>query len=384
MASAKHPAKVAIHPVKPFAGRSRPSSALHPEEERTAQVGSVPERCGKVPPVARDRDERHQDVAIRRMQPVRLFEQRHCLTGRTARIQRDRVDIGAGVPTSGWVTSPSSITSAFSYLRIKRITRLGASRPGLRVHLIGHSFGARLVSFALAGLPERTVGATSPVKSLLLLQGAFSHFAFADALPFDAARGGAVRGMGQRVGGPLVTTHTLLDTAVGRFYPLASVLARQDAARLTGSAPSRWGAFGNDGAQAVNALEVSLAAVGTKYAFAPGVWPTVSFETAVLHPARIVISCTLRLRGQPYRPRDFSPCLGDRDEVCGHEKRGIWLDASTAVKHRSERELRTTMVRACRIRTPVHQNLQRDDKSVTAATGTDSETEWTGKRGNVE
>src|ERR1700737_2480851 len=28
-----------------------------------------------------------------------------------------------GVPTSSWVTSPSSITPAFSHLRIKRITR---------------------------------------------------------------------------------------------------------------------------------------------------------------------------------------------------------------------------------------------------------------------
>ena len=30
---------------------------------------------------------------------------------------------------------------------------LGRLPAGVRVHLVGHSFGARLVSFALAGLP---------------------------------------------------------------------------------------------------------------------------------------------------------------------------------------------------------------------------------------
>src|SRR6266536_1725216 len=54
------------------------------------------------------------------------------------------------------------------------VGRLAAAAPELRVHLIGHSFGARLVSFTLAGLPDPGAGA-SPVKSLLLLQGAFSH-----------------------------------------------------------------------------------------------------------------------------------------------------------------------------------------------------------------
>jgi hypothetical protein len=49
------------------------------------------------------------------------------------------------------------------------------SRP--RVNLMGHSFGARLVASALAGLPADQSGPASPVKSLVLIQGAFSHFA---------------------------------------------------------------------------------------------------------------------------------------------------------------------------------------------------------------
>ena len=62
--------------------------------------------------------------------------------------------------------------------------------PGLRIHLLGHSFGARLVSYSLAGLPAGLTGAASPVKSLTLIQGAFSHYTFARSLPFDPNGGG--------------------------------------------------------------------------------------------------------------------------------------------------------------------------------------------------
>jgi hypothetical protein len=149
------------------------------------------------------------------------------------------------------------------------IGRLHARFDGLRIHLIGHSFGARLVSFALAGLPEDAVGQRSPVKSLLLLQGAFSHFAFASALPFDLRRSGELKGMAARVDGPLVATHSLKDLAVGRAYPLASLLARQDAAAAQ---PDRWGAVGNDGAQAVDAGSAFLGKPGTAYALKSGRW----------------------------------------------------------------------------------------------------------------
>jgi len=56
-------------------------------------------------------------------------------------------------------------------------------------------------------------------------------------------------------------------TAVGTFYPLASLAAGQDAAGES-ELLYRWGAMGHDGAQEVGALEVSLAAVSQPYAFA--------------------------------------------------------------------------------------------------------------------
>jgi hypothetical protein len=144
--------------------------------------------------------------------------------------------------------------------------RLRRADPDLRVHLLGHSFGARLVSFALAGLPDP---ANSPVKSLYLLQGAFSHFAFADALPTDRSRGGALKGMAGRVDGPLVASFTDHDLAVGKLYPLASMSSRDDSAGVEDRL-FRWGGIGHDGAQAVDAATVPLGPVGTGYPFRPG------------------------------------------------------------------------------------------------------------------
>lgn len=149
------------------------------------------------------------------------------------------------------------------------IGQLHSTAPQVRVHLVGHSFGARTVSFALAGLPDGLQ--PSPVKGVTLLQGAFSHFAFARPLPFDANRSGALAGMLGRVDGPLVTCFSVHDSAVGTFYPLASIAAREDSA-ASQSAFFRWGAMGADGAQGVNAKldAIRLAGPGTAYRFSPG------------------------------------------------------------------------------------------------------------------
>jgi hypothetical protein len=145
--------------------------------------------------------------------------------------------------------------------------RIHQADPELRIHLIGHSFGARLVSFALAGLPAGP--GPSPVKSLYLLQGAFSHFAFADTLPQDHTRGGALKGMAARVDGPLLVSFSVHDMAVGKLYPLASMTSHDDAAGLEDRL-FRWGGMGHDGAQAVGATVADLGPVGTGYPFQPG------------------------------------------------------------------------------------------------------------------
>lgn len=136
-----------------------------------------------------------------------------------------------------------------------------------RIHLIGHSFGARLVSYALAGLPSAD---TSPVKSLTLVQGAFSHFTFNRALPFDASRGGGLAGLEERVDGPLLSTFTAADRAVGWWYPAASMLARQDSQSVE-DLGFRWGAMGHDGYQQnPAAATLPMTEAGKPYEFERG------------------------------------------------------------------------------------------------------------------
>ncbi|MFE1548495.1 alpha/beta hydrolase [Streptomyces sp. NPDC058718] len=164
-----------------------------------------------------------------------------------------------------WKGAREALRQATYYVMKRRAGRVGESglgpllgevaraAPGLRVHLVGHSMGARLVAYALRGLPAEA----RPVASVTLLQGAFSHYAFAARLPHDPRRAGALRDMQRRVRGPVVACYSRHDTALGVMYPLASRLAR-DSESLTGvpggllgSDDPRWGAIGHDGVQAV-------------------------------------------------------------------------------------------------------------------------------------
>ncbi|OBB85146.1 hypothetical protein A5760_08885 [Mycobacterium colombiense] len=126
------------------------------------------------------------------------------------------------------------------------LDQLHQNSSGVRVHLIGHSFGARLVSFALAGIDSSDA---SPIASLLLVQGAFSHWSFAHAKDNPFGKSGALHEFADRVHGPLVATFSVYDWAVCRWYPKASFLSGQDTQAETAG---RWGGMGSDGYQAVN------------------------------------------------------------------------------------------------------------------------------------
>jgi hypothetical protein len=150
-----------------------------------------------------------------------------------------------------------------------------------RIHLIGHSFGARLVSYSLSGLPSGATGSASPVKSVSLVQGAFSHFTFASALPFDRGRSGALAAFVDRVDGPLVSTFTSADRAVGWWYPAASLLARQDA-EGDEAVTFRWGAMGHDGYQNDPPAQAVTIAKGTPpYGFAAGRFYALDANTVI-------------------------------------------------------------------------------------------------------
>ncbi|MDX3381466.1 serine-threonine protein kinase [Streptomyces niveiscabiei] len=125
--------------------------------------------------------------------------------------------------------------------------KLAAAVPGVRVHLVGHSFGGRLVSFALGGLAP---GVRS-VKSVTLLQGAFSHYAFAAKLPHDQGACGALQGKQARIDGPLACCYSSYDQALGTMYPLASRMAGDARGAVGELLGEKWGAMGHNGVQAV-------------------------------------------------------------------------------------------------------------------------------------
>jgi hypothetical protein len=142
-----------------------------------------------------------------------------------------------------------------------------ARRPDLKLHLIGHSFGGRLVTAAAAGRDDRPV--VKP-DTLVPLQAAFSHHGFARR--FDGTRDGFFRRVveNQLVAGPVVITCTRNDRAVGLAYPLASLIAGQVAAEL-GDKNDLYGGIGRNGAQKTpEAVDGTLLAAGGAYAFQAG------------------------------------------------------------------------------------------------------------------
>jgi pimeloyl-ACP methyl ester carboxylesterase len=125
-----------------------------------------------------------------------------------------------------------------------------AARTIPRIHLVGHSFGGRLVTAAAAS------STTDRIKSMVLLQAAFSHNGFSRNM------NGFFRKVvdDRRVDGPIIITHTKNDRAVGVAYPIASRLAGQKAAAL-GDENDVFGGIGRNGAQKLEPGETVKAAL---------------------------------------------------------------------------------------------------------------------------
>ena len=136
------------------------------------------------------------------------------------------------------------------------LQRIQAATPqALRFHLMGHSFGGRLVTATVDGQnPLR-------VQTLLLLQAAYSHNGL--ALDFGQGKAGFFHAVfdNKKVTGPIIITHTNKDRAVGLAYPLASRLNGDDAAGI-GDANDRFGGMGANGAQHVDTASITLLANG--------------------------------------------------------------------------------------------------------------------------
>jgi hypothetical protein len=137
-----------------------------------------------------------------------------------------------------------------------------------RIHLLGHSFGARVVTAAAKA------SSTNRLKSMTLLQAAFSHNAFQPNRGFFRDVVGK-----SRIAGPILITHTFNDSAVGIAYPAASLLSGQtaaaapasDLAAAVGGPKSPFGALGSNGALNMArgvAIFGEMLGVGKPYAFA--------------------------------------------------------------------------------------------------------------------
>lgn len=123
-----------------------------------------------------------------------------------------------------------------------------AADRDVRFHLMGHSFGCIVVSACLAG-PPGGPGLVGPVHSLALVQGALSLWSYCSEIRAARGRPGYFRAVVDgRVKGPIITTRSVHDTAVGRWYPLAAAAARQVVFAAPGELPT-YGGVGSFGAQ---------------------------------------------------------------------------------------------------------------------------------------
>ena len=184
------------------------------------------------------------------------------------------IDVGSAV--AGTRAAIARLLNLLTYFEMKRragvvgsalggtiFPSIATARP-VRLHLVGHSFGARLSTASAAAFPGSR---DLKLETLTLLQGAFSH----NALSRGSA--GKIRGVfPDLVGSPpaapvtIVATHTHNDLACTLAYAIASRLSN-DIARGIGDAADAFGAMGANGAQNIEAD--SLAPEDAAKAFRP-------------------------------------------------------------------------------------------------------------------
>jgi hypothetical protein len=141
-------------------------------------------------------------------------------------------------------------------------------RSSARIHLLGHSYGCKVVMSALCSLPE----GHRKVHSVLLLQPAVSQYAFAPQVPeAPGVSGGFVVGL-KRVAMPVVATFSANDEALTKMFHLAlrreSDLGEQPV--IAGGSPSKYAALGGYGPQASGESIVDILDPKQSYAFGGG------------------------------------------------------------------------------------------------------------------
>jgi pimeloyl-ACP methyl ester carboxylesterase len=191
-------------------------------------------------------------------------------------LQEDLAAFGA--PSLGGVLAPLRVLTFWQMKRRARIfgesgaaqllSALQAAAPVARFHLMGHSFGCIVASAAIAG-PVASARGRRPVNTLALVQGAMSLWSFCSSIPARPERPGYFRRVMAEglVQGPVVTTTSVHDRAVGVFYPLGA-RARQQIALVPDELPiyGGVGTFGIQGA-GLQIADETLGPAGDPYDF---------------------------------------------------------------------------------------------------------------------
>jgi hypothetical protein len=166
---------------------------------------------------------------------------------------------------------------------------LQKSAPAARFHLMGHSFGCIVVSAAISGPLDQgavTSRLPRPVHSLFLVQGAMSLWSFAESIPFLPNAPGYFRPIDiapALVSGPIVTTRSKFDHAVGTFFPLGARLG--DEVLLGEELPEFGGvgAFGIRGTAADTTHDVPVLNADAEYGFDVGHIYNIDASTVICH-----------------------------------------------------------------------------------------------------
>lgn len=148
----------------------------------------------------------------------------------------------------------------------------GAAGPDVRFHLAGHSFGCVVVSGMLGGPKDAGAGLT-PVHSASLVQGALSLWSYADRISYAKNAPGYFNAVVKkgRVAGPIVTTQSRYDRAVGFWYPKAAGVAGQVTFDIGLGELPEFGGIGTFGIQGdgTSAQHVEMLPLGGSYNFRP-------------------------------------------------------------------------------------------------------------------
>lgn len=155
--------------------------------------------------------------------------------------------------------------------------------PDTRFHIAGHSFGC-IVACAAVSHAAGDVALPRGVSTLVLLQGAMSHWSFSDDIPPRPGRSGHFHGVlrDHLVSGPVLISTSVHDRALRAFYPLgAGARGQVD----FGTDLPLYGALGTFGA---NGLEVPVARervedIDEAYAFHPGTVYNLNADAVIAH-----------------------------------------------------------------------------------------------------